>query len=90
MFVWVINTLQYEKIDVSKWIDINKASVSKECMLCHYWYFEYVGYKFGPHVWNKCHDVFMTSYNFKNIPILKAKGVDYNCILWGINKNEEC
>ena len=32
----------------------------------------------------------MTSYKFKNIPILNAKGVDYNCILWGINKNEEC
>ena len=31
--------LQYEKIDVSKEININKSNKSKECMLCHYWYF---------------------------------------------------
>ena len=31
--------LQYEKIDVSEKIDTNKTSVSNECILCHYWYF---------------------------------------------------
>ena len=30
----------------------------------------------------------MTSYELKNIAILKVKGVDYRCILWGISKNE--
>ena len=38
--------LQYNRIDVSEGIDINKTSVSKECKLCHYWYFKDVGYKF--------------------------------------------
>ena len=28
--------LQYEKIDVSERIDVNKTSASKECELCHY------------------------------------------------------
>ena len=28
--------LQYEQIDVSERIDINKTSASKECTLCHY------------------------------------------------------
>ena len=28
--------LQCQKIDVSEGIDINKASASKECELCHY------------------------------------------------------
>ena len=55
--------LQYEKIDVSEGIDTNKTSASKECMLCHYWYFKDVGFKFEPHVWNKCHDVLMTAAN---------------------------
>ena len=32
--------LQYEKIDVSERIDTNKTSASKECTLCHYWYFK--------------------------------------------------
>ena len=38
--------LQYEKIDVSEGIDINKTSASKECMLCYSWSFKDVGFKF--------------------------------------------
>ena len=62
--------LQYEKIDVSEGIDTNKTSASKECMLCHYLYFKDVGFKFEPHVCNKCHDVLMTACELKNIVIL--------------------
>ena len=68
--------LQYEKIDVLEGIDTNKRSASKECMLCHYWYFKDVGFKFEPHVCNKCHDVLMAAYELKNIAILNVKGVD--------------
>ena len=64
--------LQYEKFDVSEGIDINKTSASKECMLCHYWYFKDVGYKFELHVCNKCHEVLMTAYELKNIAILNV------------------
>ena len=80
--------LAYEKIDVSEAIDTNKASVSKECMLCHYWYFKDLGFKFEPHVCNKCHDVLMTANELKNIAILNVKGVDFRCILWGISRDE--
>ena len=80
--------LQYEKIDVSEGIDTNKTSASKECMLCHYWYFKDVGFKFEPHVSNKCHDLLMTAYELKIIVILNVKRVDVRCILWGISKDE--
>ena len=62
--------LQCKKIDVSEGIDNNKTRAAKECMLCHYWYFKDVGFKFEPHVCNKCHDVLMTAYELKNIAIL--------------------
>ena len=58
--------LQYKKIDVSEGIDTNKTSASKECMLFPYWYFKDVGFKFEPHVCNKCHDALMTAYELKN------------------------
>ena len=35
---------QYEKSEVSNGIDANKTSASKECMLCHNWYFKDVGF----------------------------------------------
>ena len=80
--------LQYERIDILEGIDINKSNKSKECMICHYWYFEDIGYKFEPHVCNKCHDLSMMVYESKNIAILNVKGVDYRCVLWNMTKND--
>ena len=68
--------LQYEKIDVLEGTEINKTSASKECILCYYWYFKDVRFKFKWHVFNKCNNVLMTAYEFKNIAILNVKGVD--------------
>ena len=73
--------LQYKKIDVSEGIGINKTSLSKECMLCHYCYFKDVGFKFEPHVCTKCLDILMTAAELKNIAILNVKGVGSRCIL---------
>ena len=44
--------LQLDRIDVPEGIDINKTSESKECMLCHYWYFKDVVYQFQPYLCN--------------------------------------
>ena len=80
--------LQNKKIDVSEAINVNKTNASKECLLCHYWYFKDVGFKFEKHVCNKCHDVLMTVYELKNIAILSVRGVDFRCILWGISRDD--
>ena len=44
--------IQRKKFDASVEIDINKTRASKECMLCHYWRFKDVGYKFEQDVCN--------------------------------------
>ena len=48
--VLITKTLQYERIDISEEIDINKSDKLKECMICHYFYFKDIGYKYEPHV----------------------------------------
>ena len=73
--------LQYKK----KKKIFQKELMLKEYELCHYWYFKDVGFKFEPHVCNKCQDVLMTAYELKNIAILNVKGVDFTCILWVIS-----
>ena len=73
--------LRFEKISISAGIDINKSNKSKECIICHYWYFKRVGYKFEPYVCNKCHDMSMMAYELENIAILNVKSVDYRCVL---------
>ena len=80
--------LWYQKIDISEGIDINKTNSSKECELCHYWFFKDIGFKFEDHVCNKCHDLLTIAYSLKVIAILNAKGNAYRCILIGISKNE--
>ena len=34
-----IKMLYFDKTDVSEGIDVNKTSASKDCDVCHYWYF---------------------------------------------------
>ena len=46
-------SLQYERVDISERIDTNKTSLSKECMLCHYWYFKDLQFKFKLNVCNE-------------------------------------
>ena len=77
--------LQCETTDVSERIDINKTSASKECELCHYWFFKDVGFKLEEHVSNGCHDLLTMAYGLENITILSAKGAFFRCILWEIS-----
>ena len=80
--------IQYEKIDVSQETDVSKTSASKECELCHYWFFKDIEFKFEEHVCNKCHDLLTIAHSLKDIAILSAKGATFRCILMGISKNE--
>ena len=57
-------------------------------MLCHYWHFKDVEFKFERHVCIKGHDVLMTVYELKIISKFKAKGVDFRCILWYLSSDE--
>ena len=80
--------LYFDKIDISEGIDVNRTSASKECDLCHYWYFLNYSFKFQPNVCNRCHDLLMLPMNLSDIAILNIKGSDSRCIIGLISKNE--
>ena len=50
--------LHYVRVDISKGVDIDKTSASKECDICHFCYFLDKGVNGKPYVCNSCHDVF--------------------------------
>ena len=91
-----INYLQHKflvkykchRIDVSEGIDVNKASESEECDICHYWYFLNKGFKFQPYVCNRYHDFLMMSMKLNDIYILNIKGTDYHNIISRIRRDE--
>ena len=80
--------LQYEKINVSEGIDINKSDKLEECMICHYWYFKDIGYKYRPYFCNECHGLSMVVYDLNNFMILNIKSIDYRCYMFNMSKND--
>ena len=55
--------------------DVNKENASKECDVCHYWYFLNYSFKFQLNICNKLHDLLMMSINLSDT-ILIIKGCE--------------
>ena len=68
--------LEYDRIDASEGIDINKTNASKECDICHYWYFLDTNFKYEPYLCNGCHAKMPKAMSF-NVAIVYVKGSDY-------------
>ena len=77
----------YNKINISKELDLAKNNNSKECMIFHYWFF-YHGLRFQDSVCNGCHDLTMLCLSASDITIITVENVDYRCILYNISISE--
>ena len=64
MFVWIIKVLENERIGFLEGIDVSKSNKSKECMLCHYWYFLDKNFSYGPFLCDGCCNIMQKSNNF--------------------------
>ena len=73
---------------MEKEIDFDKTDKSKECIICHYWFFKDKNFNFEKLVCKGCHDIAMMCNELKNIAIVRIKDVDYRCILWNTTYNE--
>ena len=69
--------LEYDRIDISEGIDIKKTNASKECEICHYWYFKDIGFKYEPHLCNGCHGLMQKAVSFNNVAVVYVKGSAY-------------
>ena len=79
--------LYYDRIDISEDIDLAKINNSKECMICHYFFFNR-GFEFQDSACNGCHNLTMLSVNISDIAIITIKNVDYHCIIQNVSKSE--
>ena len=57
-------------------------------MICNYWYFLDIGYKYEQYVCNGCHDLSINVYDLDDFMILDIKGVDYRCFVPNMCKND--
>ena len=72
--------LEYDRIDISEGIDIDKTNASKWSDVCHYWYFLDKNFKYEPYLCNGCHDLMQKAMNFNDVAIVSIKGNDYSIL----------
>ena len=80
--------LEYDKIDISEGVDVNKTNLSKECDICYYWYFKDVGFKYEPYLGNGCHDLIQKAMSFNDAAIVFVKGSAYRVHFWYMSKDD--
>ena len=80
--------LEYDRIDISEGIDVNKTNASKECDICHYWYFLNKNFKYEPNLCNGCHGLMEKAMNFNDVTIVSIKGTNYRIDFWYTSKDD--
>ena len=80
--------LEYDRIDISEGIDINKTNATKECDLCHYWYFLDKDFMYEIYLCNGYHDSMQKAMNFNDVAIFSVKGSDYRIHFWYMSKDD--
>ena len=80
--------LEYERIDISEGIDVNKTNLSKLCDICHYWYFKDIGFKYEPYLCNGCHDLMRTAMSLNNIAIVYVGEDAYRIHFWYMSEDD--
>ena len=80
--------LEYDRIDISEGIDVNKTNLSKECDICHYWYFKDNGVKYEKYRCNGCHNLMQKAMSFNNVAIIYVKGNAHRIHFWYMSKGD--
>ena len=80
--------LEYDRIDISEGIDVNKTSPSKECDICHYWYFKDIGYKYELYLCNGCDDLMQKAIRDNDVVIIYVKRCAFRIHFWYMSKDD--
>ena len=79
--------LENNRIDISEGIDIKKTNASKECKICHYWYFKDIGFKYELYLCNDCHGLMQKAVSFYDVAIVYVKGSADRIQFWYMSKD---
>ena len=79
--------LCYYRIHIREGIALGKSKNSRECMICHNFFFNH-GFEFQECVCYGCCDLLISSVNIRAIAIITIENVDYCCIIHNISKSE--
>ena len=77
--------VEYDRINISEGINTNIKNASKECDICHDWYFLDKDFKYELYLCNGCHDLMQYAMNFDAIQegSKKSKPLFQNTLILG-------
>ena len=81
--------LEYDRIDISEGIDVNKCeNTSRKCNLCQYYYFVFKNFNYQRHICDGCHDISVKAISMHNLCIGYNNGNAYRINFVFMSKNE--
>ena len=81
--------LEYDRIDISEGIDINKfEEISRECSLCKFYYFIDKNFKYGPYLCDGCYDMSIKAVSMQNLAIINHNRNYYRVIFTFMTKKD--
>ena len=80
--------LEHDSIDVSDGIHVNKTDGLSERIICYYWYFLQINFKFQTEVCSGCHDLMQKVISFNDAAFVSANGNDYRIHFWYTSKDK--
>ena len=81
--------LEYDRIDISEGIDINKCEeTSKKCSLSKCYYFLDKNFSYGPFLCNGCYDMSLKAENMESLTIINHNENHYHVNFAFISKKD--
>ena len=80
--------LEYDRTDISEGIDVDKTNESKECKICHYWYFLNKNFSYGPYLCDGCYNIMQKTNDSKNIATVRVKKSAYRIYFLDMSKHK--
>ena len=75
-----------ERIDKIEGIDFNNGEDLVKGMICNYYYFKDIGFKYQLYICNEHHDFSITVQNLSDFFVATIKNVDYRVYITGVDK----
>ena len=77
--------IECDRINLDEGIDVNKTCNSRECWLCHFWYFLDKNFNYQKYY---CDGMSMKTVSIKNLTIVYSKGNIYRTHFCNMSKDD--